>query len=362
MKNMKYTINLLVIAITSIAMITACSDDKISDPSSLTVDQTEIDVLSIGGQTLINVNTDLTWNASVDADWVRIKPASGNGSEIVEVEIDKHLGVRRTAKISFTAGAITKTVDLLQRGREPIISYSPEKDLLVTNEGGVYGRMITSNLDFMIDTDVDWIRPVYDKTGGIGGGYTIIDMGDGSYMIVVENGNDNLMSTGYMSIFIDANTGSEARSGSIVFTEGDYRDTIKVSQDGVRLVDSDGYVVVNTLPFREKRTYESGAVKWQGQVGAWGEAYGVLVYKVTVTNSGKLKITDHESPDSNIWFLLYNNKESADKGDYVALIDADGTVEYDVTPGTYYVFGILNTWYEGLNRGDVDYDIEITCK
>jgi hypothetical protein len=116
---MRHTVNLFFIgAIMSIAMFTACKDDKVSDPSSLTVDHTEIDVLSIGGKTLINVNTDLTWNATVDADWVKIAPVSGNGSEIVNVEIDKHLGLRRTAKISFTTSAITKTVDILQRGQD----------------------------------------------------------------------------------------------------------------------------------------------------------------------------------------------------------------------------------------------------
>jgi hypothetical protein len=113
---MKHIVNLFIIAIASVTMFTACNDDKDSDPSSLTIDHTTIDVMYIGGETLINVNTDLTWNATVESDWVKISPASGNGSEIVNVKIDKHLGLRRTSKINFTSGAITKTVDIQQRG------------------------------------------------------------------------------------------------------------------------------------------------------------------------------------------------------------------------------------------------------
>ncbi|MDR1583690.1 MAG: BACON domain-containing protein [Prevotellaceae bacterium] len=115
---MKYTINLfLITAIISIAMFTACKD-KDSDSSSLTVDQTEIDVPAIGGITLINVSTGLSWNASADADWVALSTTSGNGAGTVTVTVaDRGVGGRRTATVTFVAGSITQTVNVLQRSK-----------------------------------------------------------------------------------------------------------------------------------------------------------------------------------------------------------------------------------------------------
>jgi hypothetical protein len=120
-KDMKYTVNLfLIIAITCIAVFTGCEDDdkkNTDDPSLLMIDQTELDVLSAGGKTLISVNTSLTWEATVDADWVQISPVSGNGSGTVAVEVDpRGKGERRVATLNFTAGGVTKTVYVLQRG------------------------------------------------------------------------------------------------------------------------------------------------------------------------------------------------------------------------------------------------------
>jgi hypothetical protein len=118
---MKYTIKLsLIIAFTSIAMMTACKNGSESDsPESapLTVDQKEIEVLSSGGITLINVATSRAWNASVDAEWIKITPASGNGAGTVTLTIDdRGYGDRRNATITFVAGDAIQTVDVLQRG------------------------------------------------------------------------------------------------------------------------------------------------------------------------------------------------------------------------------------------------------
>ncbi|MDR1594532.1 MAG: hypothetical protein LBS43_08645 [Prevotellaceae bacterium] len=363
---MKHIMNLfLIIALISIAMFTACSDDKTSNPSSLTIDQTEVDVLAIGGQTLINVITDLTWNATADADWIRISPASGNGSGIVNVEIDRHLGTRRTAKISFTAGAISKTVNILQRGQIPEMYFlssditTPIKDMTMAGEGGTEMVIVRTNLvDWTIDIDADWIHvlEIIDL-----GSVIIDDDGDLYYDGVINN---NVMSTKAIFLSVDSNEDLPEREGAITFSYGNYySDTLKVFQTRVRIYDSDGYFVVDKLPFRDKGKYELSAVNWSGQLGTWGDKFGILAYKVIVDKSGKLKIVDNISPTYNIWFLLYNDKEAADKGEHKTISEADGKVEYDVTPGTYYVFGIMNTWYDDIAKlTTIDYDVEITCE
>jgi hypothetical protein len=115
---MKHTVNLFLIsAIISIAMFIACKDDSGSD-SLLTTDQTEIDVPAVGGTTLISISTGMSWNASVDADWVHLSNPSGNGSGTVTVTVDdRGQGGRRTATVTFVAGSTTATVDIRQRSK-----------------------------------------------------------------------------------------------------------------------------------------------------------------------------------------------------------------------------------------------------
>jgi hypothetical protein len=116
-KEMRHRVNLLIIAIMSIAVFTSCKDDKDSDSSSFTVDKTTVDVLAIGGITKISVNAGQAWNASIDAEWVKITPASGTGSGIVNVTVDPRVnGARRTATVTIVSGGVTKTVEILQRG------------------------------------------------------------------------------------------------------------------------------------------------------------------------------------------------------------------------------------------------------
>jgi hypothetical protein len=363
----------LIIAVTGITMFTACKDDdKASDPSSLTIDQTKVDVLPIGGKTLINVNTGLTWNATVDADWVKISPVSGNGSGTVDVEIDRHTGVRRTAKINITAGSITKTVDILQRGQIPVIDFLHEdmttaiEDLAVASDGESQMIIVRTNLldktIWSIDPDVDWIHI-----------QEVIDLGD--IIIVEEDGyylyyegviSNNVMANKAVILSIDPNADLAKRSGEIVFSYGDlYSDTLKVSQAGLRILDSDGYFAADKLPFRDSAKYELAARPWRGEIGDYGSKFGVLAYKVAVPDDGRLKIVDHKSPDRNIWFRIYKDKEVADKGGPSPIAEYDGTLECDVAAGTYYVFGILNAFPDwGYPDVDalttIDYDIRIT--
>jgi hypothetical protein len=133
-----------------------------------------------------------------------------------------------------------------------------------------------------------------------------------------------------------------------------------------RILDSDGYLPVNNLPFREQGKYEELAVPWRGYIGGLTSKFGALVYKVTVTNSGKMKIVDQAS-DRNMFFEVATRKDLADSGEVDIHASVDGMLEFEATPGTYYIFGILNAFPE-WGYGDIDalttidYDIEITCE
>jgi hypothetical protein len=118
---MKFRINLfLITAIISIAMFTACKEDedKKSGSSPFSIDQTDIEVPALGGMTLVSVSTDQSWTVGVDADWIDLSSLSGNGSGTVTVTVaERGLGARRTATITFVAGSITQTVNVVQRSK-----------------------------------------------------------------------------------------------------------------------------------------------------------------------------------------------------------------------------------------------------
>lgn len=478
---MKHTINsFLMIAIMSIAMFTACNKDEVSNPSADIIDHKEIDVPAVGGQTLISVNTDQTWNASADVDWVKVLPASGNGSEIVNVEIDKHLGARRTGKINFKVGSATATVNITQRGMDTatFMDEQVNRRVLQTEYNGTtatviwdaptpncaiseleyetsagWARIVVTNSETQIECPdpkadapyrvrsgfivplmgdtlfKDWtvsqstlvssfptgtlkvhprsyswnlsdgnlrapvpvseyatprtveIEAVADgvyKISDLFGGYYSVGRGysdpvnnsfspygifsvDGETYSLIEYGNDN-WGSGFSKIegYNNQSRGTLTldaywNNAGIVFHQILCTETSSL--------DNDGYVVVNGLPFKEQNKYELNAIRWTGTLGSYSAKFGALVYKVTVTNSGKMKIVDHAS-NKNMFFEVATSKSSADNGDSDIHATYDGVLEFDATPGTYYVFGILNAgWYPDVNALEtIDYDIEITCE
>jgi hypothetical protein len=483
-KAMKHTINLfLMIAIASIAMFSACNDDEVVNPALPTIDHKEIDVKAVGGKTLINVNTDKTWNASVDVDWARVSPSSGNGSIIVNAEIDKNLGSQRTGKINFVIGSATSTVNITQRGidtakflseqvnrrvrqtefngttvtivwddptpncgiteleyeilpegwarivvandetriectnakadspyrvrsgfivplmgdtlygswtvsQNPLLSSFPTGTLNVhprsyrwdATTGNLSGAVPVSEFATPRTVELEAVSEnVYRISDMFGGFYTVgrnysdpvtntfspygVFTVDGGTYSLTEYGRDN-WGSGFNKIEGYNNPTRGTLTLDIYWNNGGLVFHLILCQESSRL-DRDGYIVVDELPFSENGKYERNAIRWPGgYIGGNSPKYGTLAYKVTVNQSGKLKVIDHVSPDYNIYFVLHTDKTAADAGDgphYAPPVD--GTLEYDVTPGTYYVFGLLNTWYPDIGQmTTIDYDIEITLE
>ena len=478
---MKHTIKLFfVVAITGIAMFTACKDDEAADISLPVTDQATIDAEPLGGHTLININTDQAWTASVDVDWVRVSPVSGNGSGIINVDIDKHLGLRRTGKINFAIGSSTTTVSVLQKGQDTakylselenrrikraiidgtavkifwdkaplkcviseleyetlsgefktvtVLADESESECPDAKFDAVYrtrsgfiapstpdtvykawtaskssivsgfptGTFFVHPRSYRYDAltgepvapvplpefetprtvDIEAVNDGVYRISDLFGGYYTVGRGysdpennayspygifsvDGETYSLIEYGSDDW---GYGFNKIDGynNPLAGVLTLDAYWNNANYVFRLILCTESSKL-DNDGYFAVDEFPFSTAGKYEFSAIRWQGNIGGWGEKYGVLAYKVTVPRAGKLKITDHVSPDRNIWFMVVNDKAGADSGD-VDADGADGTVEYDVSAGTYYVFGILNTWYEDIAAlSSINYDIEITLE
>ena len=66
--------------------LTACSDsdEPVPDPT-LEVSQSSTTIPAEGGKVTVNVTSNTDWSVSTDANWLKVIPAGGNGSAVVEL-------------------------------------------------------------------------------------------------------------------------------------------------------------------------------------------------------------------------------------------------------------------------------------
>ncbi len=88
-----------------------------TDPTTLSFDQEG----GAANAQSVYVTSTRDWNATCDADWVTVSPASGSASsDAVEVSVyvDENTSTNRTAKITFDTGLVSATVTVSQEGPE----------------------------------------------------------------------------------------------------------------------------------------------------------------------------------------------------------------------------------------------------
>jgi hypothetical protein len=303
--------------------------------STLTADRQTVAFNSGANETVISINS-TAYTATASVSWLT---ATASGTKL-------RISAERNTNDEERSGQITVHVDGFQDVTltvrqaaylQPTLSIDPQS-LEFGYFGGEQTVALTTNWQTI-------------KTTVANGGDWITVRIDGSNLTVEANYNFGAR-----------------RNTTVTLSADDLNVVLNVTQEmsEERTVDGDGYVVVNQLPRKDYGNYKRNAVQWRGTLGLYtGPDYGgcgILAYKINVTGSGKLKITDHKSPTWNIWLLLFDDKGQADEGNDASITSADGTIEYDVTPGTYYVFGILNVWYDDVfpYEGDIDYEIEIS--
>ncbi len=169
-----------------------------------------------GGTAEIAFKATAAWTATSSQTWLTVNPQSGEAGETgvtVTASANEEYDPR-TATVTLTCGSDSKTVTVTQK----------QKGALLISEGlqpvGAEGGQITitakanSNVTAAISNDAqDWITDVTTK------GLT-------DYVFTFE---------------IAANTGEEARSGNIVFTNETGSETITVSQEGKSVAPENPY-------------------------------------------------------------------------------------------------------------------------
>ena len=161
----------------------------------------------------LSFSTNVAWSATVSADWLTISPSSGEaGKNSVKVEVEENrTGQPRSATITISDKESTRKVSVTvrQEALKASLTVSPESLEFSANKGEEMLN-VTSNTDWVITKDAEWITLDSDK----GKGLATIAAG------------------------VTENTSLTSRTGSITVStsDGGVKKTVSVRQSGAAVV------------------------------------------------------------------------------------------------------------------------------
>ena len=161
----------------------------------------------------LSFSTNVAWSATVSADWLTISPSSGEaGKNSVKVEVEENrTGQPRSATITISDKKSMQKVSVTvrQEALKASLTVSPESLEFSANKGEEMLN-VTSNTDWVITKDAEWITLDSDK----GKGLATIAAG------------------------VTENTSLTSRTGSITVstTDGSVKKTVSVRQSGAAVV------------------------------------------------------------------------------------------------------------------------------
>lgn len=179
----------------------------------LTVSPSSQNVSTAAGSTSFNVSSNVSWNVNDNADWLTISPISGSNNGSLTASFSQNTSTSaRTATVTITGSGLTRNVSIVQAG--------------VTNSGGSNFIDVISSLNLSKDagnitvdvkSNVEWT--VRDNAGAGVSGWI-------SKTPKIGVGN------GVVTVRYTANTSSDSRTASLIFTGGGITKTTIITQAG----------------------------------------------------------------------------------------------------------------------------------
>ena len=187
----------------------------------------------------LSFSTNVAWSATVSADWLTISPSSGEaGKNSVKVEIEENrTGQPRSATITISDKESMQKVSVTvrQEALKASLTVSPESLEFSANKGEEMLN-VTSNTDWVITKDAEWITLDSDK----GKGLATIAAG------------------------VTENTSLTSRTGTITVstTDGSVKKTVSVRQSGADVI-----FTIDKNEFNVASVGESFSVKVTHNIG-----------------------------------------------------------------------------------------------
>jgi hypothetical protein len=176
---------------------------------TVTVTQAAVNVLTVSpavqsapntaGSFTVAVTANVNWTVSSNAVWLISNVASGSNNGNVLVSYSANSSTARTGVLTFSGGAITKTVTVNQAAANALV-VTPEVQS-APNSAGSFSIVLTANVNWTVSSNAVWLTT---------------DVASGS--------NNGTISTSYTT-----NLGT-ARSGVLTFSGGGIAKTVTVNQ------------------------------------------------------------------------------------------------------------------------------------
>lgn len=114
----------------------------------------------------ISLNSNICWNVSVDADWIKPETYSGTGNTNIVFAINQNLKTSaRTATITISGDSVPPVIiSVYQYAAEPFVSSPTSIIVLSEKVNNIAYLEITSNTSWAISKDVEWLS--FNKTVG----------------------------------------------------------------------------------------------------------------------------------------------------------------------------------------------------
>jgi hypothetical protein len=170
---------------------------------NLTVNTSNIEIPSIGGNAEINIISNSNWSVSSDVNWIQVLPISGNNNDKLTISINENVNfTERKGIITINSCNLNKYISVIQPGNCYLnISKS---SMVFPASGGSQDFTVTSNSTWKISSDNKWIT------------------------INQESGSDN----GLVNVSVSENTG-DARSGKVTIIGCETSLILDIHQDEI---------------------------------------------------------------------------------------------------------------------------------
>ena len=208
----------------------------------------------------LSFSTNVAWSATVSADWLTISPSSGEaGKNSVKVEVEENrTGQPRSATITISDKESTRKVSVTvrQEALKASLTVSPEFLEFSANKGEEMLN-VTSNTDWVITKDAEWITLDSDK----GKGLATIAAG------------------------VTENTSLTSRTGTITVStsDGSVKKTVSVRQSGADVI-----FTIDKNEFNVAAVGESFSVKVTHNIGYKINSQPEWVKQPDKANSGNV--------------------------------------------------------------------------
>ena len=135
------------------------------DTQKFEITPTTIEDAGTGGNYTISVTSNRVWSATCEKSWATISPDNGNGDATVTVTVEANTEKTDDEQtITFTSGALKKTVTVKRAGHHEIVPISIDiKTKKMSVDGGSFDVKVSSEAAWNVTCEKSWVT-FSDKT------------------------------------------------------------------------------------------------------------------------------------------------------------------------------------------------------